>query len=395
MNDQEESKDMPLSVYSWGRDIKSQLGQPAPKVRQGKDKHPCFMLPTKIKNLKNVKSVHLFQNYSYAVTGKGDVYSWGANSRGRLGIPSATEEVNVPAKVPGLRQIVDIACGTWHVLALDVDGNVFSCGSNKNGELGRGGDGDGFQQVEFDGKAKHISAGFGVSFIVCAEQQRLYSFGSANHSLQKENTQVPTLVKCFKDTIKQIDCGMTYTAAVTTDGDLYTWGDNLCQQSGTGSKSKSLSKPTLVTYFKENGLTVEQVSCSKGEKHCHTSCVCTNGEAYAWGDQYKGQLGTLPLGTDWGHDVKGYAATPQKILMPKEAEKVKEVISGGIHSAVLTEDHKLYTFGCGSDGRLGHPEYEGFVFLYKESRPKLVEAFNGKKVASVASSYYHMMALAE
>ncbi len=54
---------------------------------------------------------------------------------------------------------------------------------------------------------------------------------------------------------------------------------------------------------------------------------------------------------------------------------VKKVICAGIHSALLTEDGRLYTFGCGSDGRLGHPEYEGFTYLYKESFPKLVEAF--------------------
>lgn len=74
----------------------------------------------------------------------------------------------------------------------------------------------------------------------------------------------------------------------------------------------------------------------------------------------------------------------------------KKIVSGGIHSAMLSEQGDLYTFGCGSDGRLGHPEYEGFVFLYKESHPKKVEYFskNDLKVLDVSSSYYHMMALA-
>lgn len=80
--------------------------------------------------------------------------------------------------------------------------------------------------------------------------------------------------------------------------------------------------------------------------------------------------------------------------MPEGSARITKVVSGGIHAAILTEDNKLYTFGCGSDGRLGHPEYEGFVFLYKESHPKLVETFNNMKVLDVASSYYHMMALA-
>ena len=59
-------------------------------------------------------------------------------------MPSTSEEISAPTKVPGLSQIEDIACGNWHVLALDVNGNVFSCGSNKHGELGREGDGGNF-----------------------------------------------------------------------------------------------------------------------------------------------------------------------------------------------------------------------------------------------------------
>ena len=74
---------------------------------------------------------------------------------------------------------------------------------------------------------KQISAGFGVSFIV-GEDERLYSFGNSKLSLQSEDKSVPTLVKSFKEPIKQVDCAPTYAALVTTEGALYTWGDNLC-----------------------------------------------------------------------------------------------------------------------------------------------------------------------
>jgi alpha-tubulin suppressor-like RCC1 family protein len=62
----------------------------------------------------------------------------------------------------------------------------------------------------------------------------------------------------------------------------------------------------------------------------------------------------------------------------------------------LATDGTLLTWGCGSDGRLGHPEYEGFVYLYKESHPKQVDYFktHGKKVVDVSASYYHMLAIA-
>ena len=46
--------------------------------------------------------------------------------------------------------------------------------------------------------------------------------------------------------------------------------------------------------------------------------------------------------------------------------------NGGIHSAWLDSDNQIYTFGCGSDGRFGHPEIQNAKYLYKEITPKLV-----------------------
>ena len=108
---------------------------------------------------------------------------------------------------------------------------------------------------------------------------------------------------------------MNYAMCVTQEGKLFAWGNNAWQQSGTGlTKQAELKNPVEVTYFSQNGLRVTQVSCSKGEKHCHTMCVCDNGIAYSWGDQYKGQLGTLPVGTDWSHEVKKMQAQPKAIV---------------------------------------------------------------------------------
>jgi len=135
-----------------------------------------------------------------------------------------------------------------------------------------------------------------------------------------------------------------------------------------------------------------QVSCSKGEKHCFTLCVCDNGKAYAWGDPYKGQLGTLPLGTSWTHEVQGMRPQPEAIALPDDIQAAK-VITGGIHGSLLTTDGQLFTWGCGSDGRLGHPEYEGFVYLYKESHAKKVEFFGNTPVKDMASAYYFMTCL--
>ena len=57
----------------------------------------------------------------------------------------------------------------------------------------------------------------------------------------------------------------------------------------------------------------------------------------------------------------------------------------------LTADGDVYSWGCGSDGRLGHKEFEGHTYLYKEAAPKKIEALS--HVTDLAASYYHNMAL--
>lgn len=58
----------------------------------------------------------------------------------------------------------------------------------------------------------------------------------------------------------------------------------------------------------------------------------------------------------------------------------------------LAENNEVFSFGCGSDGRLGHPEVEGHRYLYKEFVPRRIEALMGQKVTEIATSYYHCIA---
>ena len=120
---------------------------------------------------------------------------------------------------------------------------------------------------------------------------------------------------------------------------------------------------------------------------------------YSWGDPYKGQLGfKMENGAGdgkWDHSVKGLYLEPKLVENTLlDGKHVVKVVCGGIHTSALTAEGELFTWGCGSDGRLGHPEYEGSNYLYKESAPKLVETFKGTKVVDIVSSYYHMCAIA-
>ena len=174
------------------------------------------------------------------------------------------------------------------------------------------------------------------------------------------------------------------------------WGDNQNSKLGVGSKKEYTETPKKVGDLIDDKtgqkLLIEQVSCSMGERHGHSGCVTTEGRVFMWGDPYKGKLGNLKEG--WTHEKEDN----KDVELPLEVDlsdigPAQKVICAGIHSAIVTREGKLYTFGCGSDGRLGHPEYEGFTYLYKESVPKLVESLSSFKVKDCISSYYQNYAL--
>lgn len=78
-------------------------------------------------------------SHSIALTASGDVFVWGRNTYGNLGGGAVdTDRHPTPAKVPGLTDVVDVANGRDHVLAVKADGSVVSWGLGASGQLGYG-----------------------------------------------------------------------------------------------------------------------------------------------------------------------------------------------------------------------------------------------------------------
>ena len=101
---------------------------------------------------------------------------------------------------------------------------------------------------------------------------------------------------------------------------------------------------------------------------------------YAWGDGYKGKLGL-------GDQEFRYEPT----LIPKEnfsGDTLRHVSAGGIHSSAVNEEGHVFTWGCGSDGRLEHPEAAGHRYLFRSDVPRIVDALKGSgKATQVCASY--------
>ena len=107
-------------------------------------------LPTEIDALAGIKIIKISAGgwHSLALSAFGDVYAWGWNDTGQLGIKNTSKEDKESYSIPTLidlfdeketiveQNIKDIACGSRHSAILLDDNTVWTTGCNKYGQLG-------------------------------------------------------------------------------------------------------------------------------------------------------------------------------------------------------------------------------------------------------------------
>jgi len=109
----------------------------------------------------------------------------------------------------------------------------------------------------------------------------------------------------------------------------------------------------------------------------HTGCITEERLVYVWGE---GKFGRLGLGTERN------CHTP-RIVEHLRGMSPKQISCGGFHSAVTTEDGKLYTFGGGEHGQLGVGD------KFNRLVPTLVKALDGSFVEQIACGWSHTVVL--
>ncbi|KAA8518943.1 hypothetical protein F0562_016283 [Nyssa sinensis] len=140
--------------------------------------------------------------------------------------------------------------------------------------------------------------------------------------------------------IKGIACGGRHSAVITDAGALLSFGWGLHGQCGQGNTNDVLS-PTCVSSLL--GSQIEGIAAGLW----HTLCISVEGRVHAFGGNQFGQLG---LGTD-ADEVE---TLPRILDAPLFGSKNAKIVScGARHSAILTEDSKVYCWGWNKYGQLG------------------------------------------
>src|SRR5205085_5487960 len=125
------------TVAAWGLNDAGQLGASTGGTCSGS---PCSTTPVAVGGLTNVMALAAGASHSLALKTDGTVWAWGSNSTGQLGngctiggtcANSATPlQVVGPAGTGTLSEVLAIAAGGAHSLALRADGTVYVWGNN-------------------------------------------------------------------------------------------------------------------------------------------------------------------------------------------------------------------------------------------------------------------------
>jgi alpha-tubulin suppressor-like RCC1 family protein len=183
--------------------------------------------------------------HSLALTQSGNVYSWGTNKFGALGIRSTENQVD-PVRNPYLRNVIRIACGTKHSVALTADGEVLTWGNPF--AIGREGSNfANFQPTVVAKEVLEIAAG-GEFCLVQLKNSRFLFWGKNSYgqlpSNSENNINAPEIFPALDvlNSVVSFGAGWDHTFMVLEDGTICTWGVNTEFQLGhSNSKTPTVS----------------------------------------------------------------------------------------------------------------------------------------------------------
>ncbi len=123
------------TVWAWGSNDHGQLGDGTSEGSRSR--------PMKVLGLSDVVSIAAGGFHSVALKSDGTVWAWGDNFYGQLGEGSTYSAARpIPAAIPNLNRVAAVSAGSYHTLALKADGAVATLGRILVGQLGLGYGGD-------------------------------------------------------------------------------------------------------------------------------------------------------------------------------------------------------------------------------------------------------------
>jgi alpha-tubulin suppressor-like RCC1 family protein len=374
------------TVVAWGA---NNLGQCGPANFGGTLGTPSLLNSGALSG-RTVAAIATGGSHSLALCSDGTLAAWGDNNSGQLGCGNLPAQTNVPTAVlqtDGLsgRTVIAIAAGSSHSLALTSDGQVFGWGSNTSGQLGRSDTSANFETpihlsqlgALADKQIVAIAAGAHHSLALTADGL-LYAWGSddlgqlGNGFYGSSTTPYPVEQSgaLSGKRIVALAAGYTHNLVLDADGNVYTWGSNIDGELGNAGYSSEES-PVLVDLSAAAGgrsTTVVALAAGAG----FSLALAQDGALYAWGNNSRQQLGLDSYTPTYRTPV----AVSQDTL---GSDTIVALAASAAHTLARTDSGALYGWGDNDYAQLGGS------LGYRVARPALLEtgALDGAMIAAL------------
>ncbi|CDW85161.1 UNKNOWN [Stylonychia lemnae] len=264
--------------------------------------------------------------------GSSELYVWGRNQNGQLGIePSMKSVIKIPHLLKLNILVTQISCGKSHTALVTNEGELYTMGSNQKGQLGLGAT-----------SSKYLSS--------------------------------PELVEALSMYhVKMICCSRNATFALMSAQEfdanssdiIFSWGSEKDGVLGIGSVEGPQHFPIKVMIEEENEEQLEILDMSTGKAHVaiivrrKNEVDQSNGDVqmnslYMWGSNKYGQLGL------WDFDNRNAPTFLDVEFSPLS------VCCGDSFSIVQTQQGTIYSSGSNLQGQLGQSQTVNKVSVFSQ-----------------------------
>ena len=221
-------------------------------------------------------------------------------------------------------------------------GNLWVWGRNYYGQLGdntSANKSSPVQTIMYGTNWMQVAGGYGHTAAIKTDGT-LWTWGYNSYGGLGDNTRThrssPVQTVAWGSNWKQVSCGRTHTTAIKNDGTLWTWGGAGYGQLGDNTTARKSSPVQTIAF----GTNWKQVATASD----HVIAIKTDGTLWLWGKNTFGQLGdnsvtqkqspvqTVAFGTNWVQVSSGYYAN---------------------YVAVIKTDGTLWIWGDNANGKLG------------------------------------------
>jgi alpha-tubulin suppressor-like RCC1 family protein len=242
-----------------------------------------------------------------------------------------------------------IGGGYSKLFILEPSGKVTAIGSTELCESDR-------EEIQKLGQIKSLKCGK-FHTLVLVKDGFVYSFGQGMFGVLGHggalSASSATLIKAISDkVIKEIACGEAHSLALTQQGEVYAWGRGYEGQLGIRESIETISVPKYIDTFYSKQ--VMNVACGQRSSFA----IDIDGTLYSWGEGRCGQL---------GHGKERECKRPKIVDIHG---RVKEIAAGAGHALALIENGEVWTWGLNNYGQLGCQNFQSTwvpVKVFKDS----------------------------